>query len=54
MAPTARVEGSILWDRITVGDGAELSECIVGDDVAIPAGARYDRAVITREGVVAL
>ena len=54
VAPTARVEGSILWDRITVGDGAELSECIVGDDVAIPAGARYDRAVITREGVVAL
>ena len=43
----ARIEHSVLWDRVTVGESAELSHCIVTDDVTIPAGARYHRAVIT-------
>lgn len=54
IAPTARVEDSVLWDRVTVGDGAELSQCIVTDDVTIPAGARYHHAVITRNGATPL
>jgi mannose-1-phosphate guanylyltransferase len=54
IASRARVEHSILWDRVRVGDDAMLSHCIVTDDVVIPDGARYDRAVITRDGVVPL
>lgn len=54
VAPTARVEDSILWDRVTVGEFAELSQCIVTDDVTIPAGARYHHAVITRDGITPL
>jgi mannose-1-phosphate guanylyltransferase len=39
--PTARVEGSLLWDRVTVEAGAVLEDCVVTDDVVVPAGARY-------------
>jgi len=52
--PSARVEDSVLWDRVTVGAAAELSQCIVTDDVVIPPAARYHRAVITRDGSVPL
>lgn len=51
VAASATVAQSILWDRVRVGDGAVLSRCIVADDVEIPAGARYDRAVITPDDV---
>jgi mannose-1-phosphate guanylyltransferase len=54
VAPSARVEDSVLWDRVTVGAAAELSQCIVTDDVVIPPAARYHRAVITRDGSVPL
>ena len=47
VAPSARIDHSVLWDRVTVGDSAELSHCVVTDDVTIPAGERYHRAVIT-------
>jgi NDP-sugar pyrophosphorylase family protein len=46
IAPTARIARSVLWDRVTVGDHAELIECVVSDDVEIPAGARYQRCAI--------
>jgi NDP-sugar pyrophosphorylase family protein len=46
--PTARVSRSVLWDRVQVGDGACLAECVVSDDVAIPAGARFERQAIVR------
>ena len=48
--PTARVTRSVLWDRVQVGDGASLDECVVSDDVAIPAGARFERQAIVRGG----
>lgn len=54
IAPTARVEQSVLWDRVTVGGSALLSHCIVTDDVTIPAGARYHHAVITQDGATPL
>jgi len=46
--PTARIDRSVLWKRVEVGAGASLTECIVGDDVRIPAGADFRRAVICR------
>jgi len=51
---SADVETSILWDRVVVGERAHLSHCVVTDDVVIPAGARYDRVVITPQGVTPL
>lgn len=44
----ATVTRSILWKRVRVERGAHLSECIVGDDVSIPAGAVFRRAVLFR------
>ena len=46
--PSARVDRSVLWDRIRIGAGATLNECVVGDDVHIPAGASYSRAAIVK------
>jgi NDP-sugar pyrophosphorylase family protein len=44
--PSARVRGSILWDRVTIGAGAELDACIVTDDVVVPAGSRHVRQAL--------
>ncbi|MGE0130015.1 MAG: sugar phosphate nucleotidyltransferase [Blastocatellales bacterium] len=44
----ATVERSVLWKRVRVGRGAHLTECVVGDDVLIPAGAEFRRAAIVR------
>lgn len=45
---TARLSRTILWDDVTVGAAAELTECIVADHASIPAGARFRRAAIVR------
>lgn len=50
--PSAQVVRSILWDRVRVGAGASLVDCIVADDVEIPTGASYRGRVITREANV--
>jgi mannose-1-phosphate guanylyltransferase len=42
----ARIDGSILWDRVRVGDDAELIDCVVADDVRIPDGARFEGCAI--------
>lgn len=44
--PTARVETSILWDDVEIGEHAVLEECIVTDGAVVPDGARYRRAVL--------
>jgi NDP-sugar pyrophosphorylase family protein len=41
---------TILWDRVTVGANAQLSRCVVGDDVVIPPGACYSDASIVMRG----
>lgn len=46
--PEAEIEGSVLWKRVRVGRGAQLTDCIVGDDVMIPAGAQFSRCAIVR------
>lgn len=46
VAASATVTRSVLWDDVTVGDGAVLTECVVADGVTIPAGAIYDRLAI--------
>ena len=41
MAPTARVEQSVLWDDVVIGDGALLRECVVTDGVRVPADTSW-------------
>lgn len=44
--PSAQLSHTVLWDRVTVGRRAHLSSCIVGDDVVVPEGARYENCVL--------
>jgi len=44
--PSARVDDSILWDDVEVGGGAVIEKCIVTDGVSIPAGAKFEGAVL--------
>jgi len=44
--PSASIVRSAVWDDVTVGAAAALTECIVCDGVHIPAGARYQRCAI--------
>ncbi|MGE3273555.1 MAG: sugar phosphate nucleotidyltransferase [Vicinamibacterales bacterium] len=43
---SANVERTVLWDRVRVGAAADLRDCIVTDDVAVPAGARFERQIL--------
>lgn len=51
--PTAQVANSILWQRVRVGGDARLTDCVIGDDVVIPAGTEFQRAVIVRAALAA-
>ena len=41
IGPTAKVEDSILWDDVEVGDGSFLRRCIVTDGVRVPADTSW-------------
>jgi mannose-1-phosphate guanylyltransferase len=43
---SALVARTAIWDDVTVGADARLTECIVCDGVRIPAGARFTRSAI--------
>ena len=50
VAPDAVLSRSILWDRVTVGAGAQLNDCVVADGVTVPAGANYSHcSLVMRE-----
>ena len=48
----ARVEGAVLWERVEVGPGAVLRDCVVGADVRIGAYARVGSGVVLESGAV--
>jgi mannose-1-phosphate guanylyltransferase len=48
IAPDARLERTVLWDRVTIGAGARLIDCVVTDDVTVPPGARHVESVLVR------
>lgn len=50
VAASATVSRSVLWDDVTVGEGAHVEECVVADGVTIPEGAIYRRCAIARDG----
>lgn len=53
VAPDATLTNTILWDRVRVGAGAELTDCIVADGVTVPPGARYSQSsLVMRENVL--
>jgi NDP-sugar pyrophosphorylase family protein len=39
--PTARIEDSVLWDDVEVGEGSSLKECVVTDGVHVPADTSW-------------
>jgi NDP-sugar pyrophosphorylase family protein len=49
----AQIEASVLWRRVRVERGARLVECIVGDDVRIPARTEFKRAAVVRAELAA-
>ena len=48
IAATARLRNTIVWNDVTIGDGARLEDCIVCDGVEIPPRAEYRRSAIIR------
>jgi mannose-1-phosphate guanylyltransferase len=46
IAGSARLDGTVCWDEVEIGDDAELVECVVGDGARVPAGLRARRASI--------
>jgi NDP-sugar pyrophosphorylase family protein len=48
IARTSRVERSVLWDRVTIGDGAALLECIVTDGVTVPPDTSWHGVTLRR------
>lgn len=51
--PSATVETSVLWDRVTVGPGAGVHGCVLADDVVVPEGMRLQHvAVVPRARAV--
>jgi mannose-1-phosphate guanylyltransferase len=51
----AELVNTIVWDRVTVGAGARLSECVVADDVVVAPAAEFSRCslVMRDNGMVA-
>ena len=43
IAPDAELAGTILWDRVSIGRAAHLSDCVVADDVSVLPGAEFSR-----------
>lgn len=46
--PSARVEGSVLWDDVEVGAGASLRGSVVADGVRVPPGSRWTDVMLRR------
>ena len=49
---TADIKDSILWDDVTVGDGATLYRTVIADRVTIEAGEHFENAAIVRADAV--
>jgi len=52
IGPDALVEGAVLWERVEVGPGAVLRDCVIGADVKIGAHARIGAGVVLESGAV--
>ena len=52
IAAGARVEGSVLWERVDVGEDSVLRDCVIGADVRIGADVEIAPGVILESGAV--
>lgn len=48
----AAVEGAVLWERVSVGAGAVLRDCIIGADVRVGPYAHVGPGVVLEDGAV--
>jgi NDP-sugar pyrophosphorylase family protein len=48
----AAVEGAVLWERVSVGAGAVLRDCIIGADVRVGPHAHVGPGVVLEDGAV--
>jgi NDP-sugar pyrophosphorylase family protein len=46
IAADATLTGTVLWDRVRVESGATLTDCVVADDVVVPAGSQYSHSAL--------
>jgi mannose-1-phosphate guanylyltransferase len=44
IADNAVLTDTILWDRVSIGEGARLDTCVAADDVVVPAGAKFSQS----------
>lgn len=49
IAKSASIKESILWQRVTVEEGADLYRVIIGDDVTISANTKLENVVVIRQ-----
>jgi NDP-sugar pyrophosphorylase family protein len=50
VAADARLSNTILWDRVSIGAGARLSDCVVADGVRVPDGAVHANSSLVMRG----
>jgi mannose-1-phosphate guanylyltransferase len=50
IAPAARIEGSILWERVQVGPNAHIQDSVIGSDVRIQPNARVGPNAVLASG----
>jgi NDP-sugar pyrophosphorylase family protein len=50
VAPGSRVTRSVLWDDVSIAEGAVVDECVVADGAHVPAGMRLSRRVVLPQG----
>ena len=48
----ATVEGAVLWERVAVGAGAVLRDCLIGADVRIGPHAHVGPGVVLEDGAI--
>ncbi len=52
ISPDALLEESVLWDNVTVEEGASVSRSIIGDDVVIRAGQHFSNVAVVRKDML--
>jgi NDP-sugar pyrophosphorylase family protein len=47
LSPSARLLNSVVWDNVSLGDGCLLENCVIADNVLVPADSQVrDSAVV--------
>jgi ADP-glucose pyrophosphorylase len=53
VSTAANVEEAILWDNVTIDEGAQVRRAILADNVRIPAGTVITNAAVVCASLVA-